>query len=34
MFGAYWTFTQTVALVIDRFAIPISADERARTTIS
>lgn len=28
--GAYWTFTQTVSLVIDHFAIPLPTDERAR----
>jgi hypothetical protein len=30
LWGAYWTFTQTVGLVIDRFAIPISDHERAQ----
>jgi hypothetical protein len=30
LWGAYWTFTKTVTLVIDCFAIPISVDERAR----
>jgi Family of unknown function (DUF5677) len=28
LWGAYWTFTQTVGLVIDRFEISISDDER------
>jgi hypothetical protein len=28
LWGAYWTFTQTVSLVIDRFEIPMSPDER------
>ena len=30
LWGAYWTFTQTVSLVIDYFAIPLPTDERAR----
>jgi hypothetical protein len=30
LWGAYWTFTQTVGLVIDRFAIPLSDYERAQ----
>ncbi|MEJ7786176.1 MAG: DUF5677 domain-containing protein [Solirubrobacteraceae bacterium] len=29
MFGAFWTFTQTVTLVIDHFGFPMSDTERA-----
>jgi hypothetical protein len=30
LWSAFWTFTQTVALVIDRVEIPMSPDERTR----
>lgn len=29
MFGSYWTFTQTVTLVIDHFDFPMTAEDRA-----
>lgn len=29
MFGAFWTFTQTITLVIDRFGFPMTEGERA-----
>lgn len=31
LFGSYWTFTQTVTLVIDHFGFPMSAEDRAAT---
>jgi hypothetical protein len=29
MFGAYWTFTQTITLVIDHFGFTMAPEERA-----